>query len=129
MWPQSWQASICPPRAAVRQASIAAITLSWPRLTCPAWARRHADPRPEVLRIGRDGEGGLGRGLEQEIVDHRLVGPGQIRDRGRQREHDVAVGHGQQFGLAIREPVPGRRALTLRAVPVATEAMGRAARA
>jgi hypothetical protein len=29
----------------------------------------------------------------------------------RQREHDVEVGHGQQFGLAIREPVPGRRAL------------------
>ena len=33
--------------------------------------------------------------------------------RGRQREHDVEVGHGQQFGFPVREPVPGRGALTL----------------
>ena len=51
-WPQSSQASTWPPRAAVRQVSIAAITLSWPRLRCPAWARArrlHGDgrcPRP-----------------------------------------------------------------------------------
>src|SRR5215216_4782241 len=43
-WPQSAQASTWPPRAAVRQASIAAITLSWPRLRWPAWAARQAAP-------------------------------------------------------------------------------------
>jgi hypothetical protein len=41
---QSAQRATCPPRAAVRQLSIALITLSWPRLTCPALARRHAGP-------------------------------------------------------------------------------------
>src|SRR5215213_10106819 len=43
-WPQSSQTSTWPPRAAVRQASIAAITLSWPRLRWPAWAARQAAP-------------------------------------------------------------------------------------
>jgi hypothetical protein len=33
-----------PPSASVRQASIADITFSWERPTCPAWACRHAGP-------------------------------------------------------------------------------------
>ena len=62
---------------------------------------------------------GLGRGLEQEIVDHGLVGVGEIGEGGRQREHHVEVGHGQQLGFALCEPVPGRRALALGAMPIA----------
>jgi hypothetical protein len=38
------QPATCPPSASVRQASIADITLSWVRLTCPALACRHAGP-------------------------------------------------------------------------------------
>ena len=38
------QRATCPPSAAVRQLSIADITLSWPRLTWPALALRHAGP-------------------------------------------------------------------------------------
>src|SRR3981081_226897 len=38
------QRATWPPSAAVRQRSIAAITLSWPRLRWPAWARRQAGP-------------------------------------------------------------------------------------
>src|SRR5215831_3320565 len=38
------QRATWPPSAAVRQFSIAAITLSWPRLTWPALAWRHAGP-------------------------------------------------------------------------------------
>src|SRR5712671_8228975 len=38
------QRATCPPSAAVRQFSIADITLSWPRLTWPALAWRHAWP-------------------------------------------------------------------------------------
>src|SRR4029077_16558971 len=34
-----------PPNAAVRQRSIADMTLSWPRLTWPAWEARQAGPR------------------------------------------------------------------------------------
>src|SRR5215467_9918083 len=42
---QSSQRSTCPPNAAVRQRSIADMTLSWPRLTWPAWDARQAGPR------------------------------------------------------------------------------------
>src|SRR4029077_13929956 len=38
------QRPTCPPSAAVRQRSIADITLSWPRLIRPALAERHAAP-------------------------------------------------------------------------------------
>src|SRR5580658_5954475 len=41
---QASQRSTCPPSAAVRQVSIADMTLSWPRLTWPALALRHAAP-------------------------------------------------------------------------------------
>ena len=44
LWPHLVQAATCPPRASVRQVSIADMTLSWIRLTCPALARRHAGP-------------------------------------------------------------------------------------
>ena len=44
LWPQSWQRSTWPPRAAERQRSMADITWSWPRLTCPALALRQAAP-------------------------------------------------------------------------------------
>src|SRR5215831_11830460 len=41
---ESSQRSTWPPRVAERHCSIAVITLSWPRLTCPALARRQAAP-------------------------------------------------------------------------------------
>src|SRR5580693_9609486 len=44
LWPHSSQRSTWPPRAAERQLSMADITLSWPRLTCPALALRQAAP-------------------------------------------------------------------------------------
>src|SRR3982074_1759092 len=40
----SAQRATCPPRAAVRQLSIADITFNWPRLTWPALALRHGAP-------------------------------------------------------------------------------------
>ncbi len=43
-WAQSSQRVTWPPSAAVRQRATALITFSWSRLTCPALARRHADP-------------------------------------------------------------------------------------
>ncbi len=44
IWAQSWQAATWPPSAAVRQLSMADMTLSWPRLKCPARAWRQAGP-------------------------------------------------------------------------------------
>jgi hypothetical protein len=55
---QSLQRRTWPPRAAVRQLSIALITLSCSRLTWPALARRHAEPWPRKISAtssaGRD---------------------------------------------------------------------------
>jgi hypothetical protein len=55
---QSSQRATCPPRAAVRQLSMADMTLSWPRLTWPALALRHAGPWPRKISAtssdGRD---------------------------------------------------------------------------
>jgi len=79
-----------------------------------------ADAGAEVLGIGRDGDHGLGRGLEQDVVDHGLVLVGDVGDLGRQREHDVEVRHRQQLGLARGEPFPCRRSLAFGAMPVAT---------
>ena len=63
-----------------------------------------ADASAEMLGIGCNGEHGLGRGLEQEIVDHRLVLIGDVGDGSRQREHHVEIWHRQQFRLALGQP-------------------------
>src|SRR5277367_6220221 len=66
LWAQSSQRATCPPSAAVRQFSIADITLSWPRLTWPALARRHAGPLPRKISAtssdGRDTRAALQAG-------------------------------------------------------------------
>jgi len=75
--------------------------------------------RAEMPGIGRDGEHGLGRGLEQDAVDRSLVLAGDVGDLSRQREHDVEVRHRQQLFLALGQPLARRRSLTLWAMPVA----------
>ena len=82
------------------------------------------DAGAEMLWIGRDREHGLGRRLEQQVVDHGLVLIGDIGDRRRQREHQVIIRHRQQLGFALGEPFPGSGALTLRAMPVAATVVG-----
>ena len=42
-----------------------------------------ADLGAEVFGIGGDGEHGVGRGLEQQVVDHGLVLVGDVGDRCR----------------------------------------------
>src|SRR5438552_7576233 len=49
LWAHSSQRATCPPRATVRQLSIADITFNWPRLTWPALALRHAGPWPRKI--------------------------------------------------------------------------------
>ena len=78
----------------------------------------------QVLGVGGDREHGVGRRFEQEIVDHGLVLVGDVGDRRRQCEHDVEVGHRQQLGLALGEPLFGRGALTLWAMPIAAAVVG-----
>ena len=83
-----------------------------------------ADARAEMLRVGGDGGQGLGGGPEQEVVDGGLVVERDRADRRRQGEDDVIVGDRQKLRLAIFEPLPRRRALTLRAMPVAAGIVG-----
>ena len=82
--------------------------------------REDTDAGAEVFGIGRDGEHGLGRSLEQDAVDCGLVLVGYIGDLSRQREHDVEVRHRQQLFLALGQPLARRRSLALRTVPIAT---------
>src|ERR1700738_5376526 len=77
-----------------------------------------------MLGIGCNGEHGLGLGFEQQVVDHGLVLIGDIRDPSRQREYYVIVRDRQQLGLALSQPFPRRRALALRAMPVAAGVVG-----
>jgi hypothetical protein len=71
-----------------------------------------------MIGIGRDGDHGLGRCLEQDVVDHGLVLVGDLGDWGGQREHDVEIRHRQELGLALGEPLLRGSALAFRAMPV-----------
>src|SRR5450432_3611023 len=91
----SSQRATWPPRAAVRQLSIADITFNWPRLTWPALARRHAGPWPRKISAtssdGRDTRRASGwrLGLRQDdaverahdLLD-RLGGDARVERRG-----------------------------------------------
>src|SRR5208337_4460250 len=79
-----------------------------------------ADPSTEVLGIGGDHHHRLRRCLEQQVVDDRLVLPGDVGDLGGQREDDMEVADRQQVGLTLSEPCASRSALALRTMPVAT---------
>ena len=83
-----------------------------------------ADAGAEMLGIGGDGDERLGRGLEQDAVDHGLVLVGDVGDRRRQREHDVVVRHRQQLGLALGQPFLRRHGLALGTMPVAAGIVG-----
>ena len=80
---------------------------------------RDADPGAEPLGIGGNRHRGFSRRREQQTVDRGFVVVGNIGDRTRQREHEVEIADGQQFGLAFGEPFLGGGALTLGAMPVA----------
>ena len=67
--------------------------------------RSDADAGTEPLGIGRDRERGLGRCLEQQVVDHGLVLIGDAGDRTGQREHKVEVAYGQQATHGVNKVV------------------------
>ena len=77
------------------------------------------DAGAEVLGVGRDGDQGLGGGFEQQVIDDRLVVVGDVGDRPRQGEDDMEIGHRQQIGLAVGQPLLGSGGLALWAMPIA----------
>jgi hypothetical protein len=78
-----------------------------------------ADPSTEVLGIGGDRYHRLRSRLEQQVVNDRLVVPSNVGDLGWQREDDMEVADRQQIGLTLGKPGASRRALALRAMPIA----------
>src|SRR6266487_3427029 len=91
---QSSQRATWPPRAAVRQLSIADITLNWPRLTLPALALRHAGPWPRKISATSS----AGRDMRCALA-WRLVLRGAQRRQAIQRAHDFANGVGGNTGI------------------------------
>jgi hypothetical protein len=67
-----------------------------------------ADAGAQVFGISRNRDHRLGR--EQDVVDRRLVLIGDVGNDRRQREHEVIIGDGQEFGLALGKPRLRRRA-------------------
>ena len=62
VWAQSSQRATCPPRAAVRQLSMAHITFIWARLTWPRLASRQAAPwSRKMSATSRAGRATVGR--------------------------------------------------------------------
>src|SRR6266851_2805150 len=74
---------------------------------------QEADLCAEMLWIGRDLTQRLRPRPEQHIVDNGLVLEGDDLDLLGHREHDVEVGHVEQFGLTVREPLGARETLAL----------------
>ena len=61
------------------------------------------DAGAEMLRVGGDGDQGLGGGLKEDGVDDGLILVGDVGDRRRQGEDDMVIFHRQQFGLSRRQ--------------------------
>src|SRR6201987_5800511 len=108
---QSSQRSTWPPNAAVRQRSIADMTLSWPRLTWPAWDARQAGPRWRKMSAtstptgqarglkahGRDTGGASAGHLPQEVERARYLADRADRDAGVKRRRVEFLVSGQNL--------------------------------
>src|ERR1700739_2115026 len=85
-WAQASQRSTCPPNAAVRQRSIADMTLSWPRLTWPAWDARHAGPRGRKMSATSTPTG-QARGLKAHGRDNGRASAGHLPQKVERAGH------------------------------------------
>src|SRR5215813_5537961 len=79
-WAQSSQRWTWPPNAAVRQRSIADMTLSWSRLTWPAWEARHAGPRWRKMSATSTAGRGNGRASTGHLPQ-KVERAGHLTDR------------------------------------------------
>ena len=83
-----------------------------------------SDFSAEMLGVSGDLDQRLGAEAEQQTIHHFLVLQGQRRQFVWERENDVGVRRGQQFGTARVEPAVAGVALALRAMPVAARIVG-----
>src|SRR5260370_17011595 len=83
-----------------------------------------ADAHAEMAGVGGDGDHCLGRRLEQQIIDDRLVLKGDVGDLGGDCEDHVKIADRQQVGLARSQPLACGDTLALGTVPVAATVIG-----
>src|SRR5713226_280132 len=102
------QRATCPPRAAVRQLSMADMTFNWSRLTWPALARRHAGPWARKISATSSG----GRGKASRVLrrwshprDEMFERAGDLAER---LEGDARIERGG-IELLVPEQHPGLR--------------------
>src|SRR6266851_3850756 len=102
------QRATCPPRAAVRQLSMADITFNWPRLTWPALAWRHTGPWARKISATSSG----GRGKASRVLrrwshprDEMFERAGDLAER---LETDARIERGG-IELLMPEQHPGLR--------------------
>src|SRR5271154_2508758 len=94
------QRATCPPRAAVRQLSIADITFNWPRLTWPALALRHAGPWPRKISATSSFGGATCASGGRLVLGFVLLE--RQRRETIQRAHDLADRVGGDTGVERR---------------------------
>ena len=80
--------------------------------------RSDADMGPEVLRIGRDREKGVGCCSKQDAIDDRLVLISDIGNLLWQRKYHMEIWDRKQIGFTCGKPFARRCALALRAVSI-----------
>jgi hypothetical protein len=81
---------------------------------------------PRCLGVSRDRHHRLRCRAEQQIVEDRLVLPGDVGNLGGKREDDMEVADRQQVGFAFGQPEAGCGALAFGAVAVAATVVGNA---
>jgi hypothetical protein len=86
--------------------------------------RDEAGAGAKMLEIGPNCQRGLGRDLEQQIVDHGFILIGDIAELGRQRVDHMKIRHWQQLGLTLGQPLARSSTLTLGAMAVAAGIAG-----
>jgi hypothetical protein len=77
-----------------------------------------------MLRVGCDRHHRLRRRPEQQVVDDRLILPGDVGDLSRQREDDVEIADRQQVGLSLGEPGSRGGALASGTMSISTRVIG-----
>lgn len=85
-----------------------------PRMEHQREGQRAAQPE----RTGAEREQRLCTGREQDVSDEAEIAAGQRVQRMRQGEHQMHIGHRQQFPLTRRDPLFLGAGLALRAMPV-----------
>ncbi len=83
-----------------------------------------ADLGAEMLGVRGNFDQGLSAAAEQQPVDHFFVLQGERGQLVGEREDDVSIGRGEQFGTSRGQPSIARLALTLRAVPIPAGIVG-----